>query len=70
MGTVATRDRVSTHPLDQLSADEVESAATILRESDPAFAGARFVSIALDEPAKEQFWPTPTVARSTAEPSW
>jgi len=54
MGTVSTRERVSTHPLDQLSADEVESAATILRESDPAFAGARFVSIALDEPAKEQ----------------
>ena len=54
MGTVSTRERVSVHPLDLLSADEIESAATILRESDPAFAAARFVSIALDEPPKEQ----------------
>ena len=54
MGTVSTRERVSVHPLDMLSASEVESAATILRESDPAFAAARFVTIALDEPTKEQ----------------
>src|SRR5688572_23797512 len=54
METVATRERVSLHPLDPLTAEEIESAATTLRESDPAFAAARFVSIALDEPTKDQ----------------
>ena len=54
MGTVSTRERASVHPLDLLSAEEIESAATILRQSNPAFAAARFVSIGLDEPPKEQ----------------
>ena len=54
MGTVSTRERTSVHPLDLLSADEIESAATILRQSNPAFTAARFVSISLDEPPKEQ----------------
>ena len=54
MGTVSTRERTSVHPLDLLSTEEIESAATILRQSNPAFAAARFVSIGLDEPPKEQ----------------
>jgi primary-amine oxidase len=54
MGTVSTRERTSVHPLDLLSSEEIESAATILRQSNPAFAAARFVSIGLDEPPKEQ----------------
>src|SRR6185312_17496189 len=54
MGTVSTRERTSVHPLDLLTAEEIESAATILRQSNPAFAAARFVSIGLDEPPKEQ----------------
>jgi len=54
METVSTRQRVAVHPLDPLGADEIDSAAVILRDSDPAFAAARFVSIALDEPAKDQ----------------
>ena len=53
MGTIDIQERVSVHPLNPLSADEVEAAAGILRDSGPAFAAARFVSIALDEPAKD-----------------
>ena len=54
MGTISTKERVSVHPLNPLAADELEAAATILRDSNSAFAAARFVSIALDEPAKDQ----------------
>ena len=54
MGSISTKERVSVHPLNPLSADELEAAATILRDSHPAFAAARFVSIGLDEPAKDQ----------------
>ncbi|QYN33504.1 primary-amine oxidase [Pseudonocardia sp. DSM 110487] len=49
----ATVSRLA-HPLDPLSAEEVEAAAAVVRDSDAAFAPARFVSIGLDEPAKDQ----------------
>jgi primary-amine oxidase len=54
MGTAFIKERVAVHPLDPLGADEIEAAATILRDSDPAFIAARFISIALDEPKKAQ----------------
>ena len=54
MGSISTKERVSLHRFNPLSAEELEAAATILRDSHPAFAAARFVSIGLDEPAKDQ----------------
>ena len=48
----------------------LEAAATILRDSHPAFAAARFVSIGLDEPTKDQVSAYVDGARSTGRPSW
>jgi primary-amine oxidase len=51
---MSTTDHVATvHPLDPLTADEVQAAAEIVREANAVAEGVRFVSIALAEPGKD-----------------
>ena len=52
VGQVA--DRVCHHPLDPLDGDEIKRAVAILRREQPVTPEARFVSVNLHEPAKEQ----------------
>ena len=52
VGQVA--DRVGHHPLDPLDGDEIKRAVAILRREQPVTLEARFVSVNLHEPAKEQ----------------
>jgi len=54
MAALSTRTHTTVHPLDPLTAEEVELAAAVLRDSDPSLDGLRFVSTALDEPTKDQ----------------
>src|SRR6516162_5746815 len=43
----------ATHPLAPLTADEITEAARIIRQSGRAPDGARFVTLTLDDPAKD-----------------
>ena len=42
------------HPLDPLNADEITRAVEILRRERPVTPEARFVSVSLSEPGKDQ----------------
>jgi primary-amine oxidase len=48
------REHTAMHPLDPLTAAEVEATAEIIRESGRVSEAALFVSVALDEPPKDQ----------------
>jgi primary-amine oxidase len=52
VGQVA--DRVCHHPLDPLDGDEIKRAVAVLRRERPVTPEARFVSVNLHEPAKDQ----------------
>jgi primary-amine oxidase len=52
MQTVEPPVATARHPLDPLTADEIEAASSILRDQQQLANSARFVSIALNEPAK------------------
>src|SRR5438046_7210423 len=53
MQTVKSKVATTRHPLDPLTADEVQAASTILKREHGLDAGQRFVYVMLNEPAKK-----------------
>ncbi|MBJ7599061.1 primary-amine oxidase [Candidatus Nephthysia bennettiae] len=69
MQTVQRSVTTRSHPLDPLSAEEIETAASTLRSERELDGGVRFVYISLKEPAKEvvlAFRPGDTVERQAS----
>ena len=56
------------HPLDPLDADEIKRAVEILRRERPVTTEARFVSVSLNEPGKDQTAPPREAFVVLAEP--